>query len=146
MPDDVARRNENEELYRRMILAQNAKDRRGFLDCLDDDCVFEAPYYRADAPIAVGKAAMGSMFDALCDKFSSIEYGIKRIIPAVDPDLIIAEVRGNNAVAGTARVYANDYLFLVGVRNGLVGRILEYSNPTIYAQQVDGVLQRRLMQ
>jgi ketosteroid isomerase-like protein len=134
----VARREANHRLYERMIRAQNAKDRAGFLACLDDGVVFEAPYYRPDAPIAESKEAMGLMFDTLCTKFSSIDYQIKRLIPALDPDLVIAEVRGNNAVAGTDRVYDNDYLFLVDTRGGLISRIFEYSNPTVYARQVDG--------
>ena len=104
MAEDVARREANQQLYERMISAQNAKDRAGFLACFDDEVVFEAPYYRSDAPIAQGKVAMGSMFDTLCAKFSSIDYRIKRLIPALDPDLVIAEVRGKNAVAGTDRL------------------------------------------
>jgi len=138
MSDDAARRVENHRLYERMISAQNAKDREGFLACLTDDFVFEAPYYRPDAPIADGKEAMGRVFDTLCVKFSSIDYRIKRLIPALDPDLVIAEVRGNNPVAGSDRVYNNDYLFLVDVRDGLIARIFEYSNPTVYARDVDG--------
>jgi uncharacterized protein len=137
MSDDEARRESNHQLYARMISAQNAKDRVGFLDCLSDDFVFEAPYYRS-APIAEGKEAMGRTFDTLCAKFSSIDYQIKRLIPALDPDLVIAEVHGNNPVAGSDRVYNNDYLFLVDTRDGLITRIFEYSNPTVYAQKVDG--------
>jgi ketosteroid isomerase-like protein len=138
MPDDAARREENQGLYERMIKAQNAKDRAGFLACFDDAIVFEAPYYSPDSPIAAGNAAMGSMFDILCGKFSSIDYRIKRFIPALDPDLVIAEVRGSNAVAGSDRVYRNDYLFLVNISNGLIIRIFEYSNPNAYARDVNG--------
>ncbi|HEX3785560.1 MAG TPA: nuclear transport factor 2 family protein [Pseudonocardiaceae bacterium] len=139
MVDDAARRAASQRLYERMIRAQNAKDRVGFLACLDEACVFEAPYYRPDEPIARGKAAMGSMFDTLCEKFSSISYEVKRLVPALDPDLVIAEVRGNNAVAGSGRMYRNDYLFLVSIRHGLITRIFEYSNPTVYARDVDGL-------
>ncbi|MCU1642912.1 MAG: hypothetical protein JWN03_3187, partial [Nocardia sp.] len=46
--------------------------------------------------------------------------------------------RGNNAVAGSDRVYRNDYLFLVDIGNGLITRIFEYSNPTTYAAAVGG--------
>jgi ketosteroid isomerase-like protein len=138
MPDDAARREENQCLYERMTKAQNAKDREGFLACFDDAIVFEAPAYSPTGPIAAGSAAMGSMFDILCDKFSSMDYRIKRFIPALDPDLVIVEVRGNNAVAGSDRVYRNDYLFLVNISSGLITRIFEYSNPNVYARDVDG--------
>jgi ketosteroid isomerase-like protein len=138
MTDDAQRREDSHLLYRRMITAQNAKDREGFLACCDEDIVFEAPYYRPDAPIAAGKEAMGAMFDTLCERFSSIDYQIKRLIPALDPELVIAEVRGNNPVAGSDRVYRNDYLFLVDTRDGVITRIFEYSNPNVYARDVDG--------
>jgi ketosteroid isomerase-like protein len=138
MTDDARRREDSHQLYRRMITAQNAKDREGFLACCDEDIVFEAPYYRPDAPIAAGKEAMGAMFDTLCERFSSIDYQIKRLIPALDPELVIAEVRGNNPVAGSDRVYRNDYLFLVDTRDGVITRIFEYSNPNVYARDVDG--------
>jgi ketosteroid isomerase-like protein len=138
MPDDTARRERNQRLYERMIAAQNTKDREGFLACFGAAIVFEAPAYRPDAPIAAGKEAMGAMFDVLCAKFSSIDYQVKRLIPALDPNLVIAEVRGNNAVADTDRVYRNDYLFLVGIKDGLITSIFEYSNPSVYAKDVDG--------
>jgi ketosteroid isomerase-like protein len=138
MSDDGARREANHRLYERMISAQNAKDRVGFLACLSNEFAFEAPYYRPDAPIADSKDAMGRVFDTLCAKFSSIDYQIKRLIPALDPDLVIAEVRGNNAVAGSDRVYDNDYLFLVDTRDGLITRIFEYSNPMVFARAVEG--------
>jgi ketosteroid isomerase-like protein len=137
MTDDATRRERNQRLYRRMTEAKNAKDSASYLACLDDAVVFEAPAYK-DGPIAEGKAAMGAMFDRLCERFSSMDYQIMRFIPALDPDLVLAEVRGNNPVAGTDRVYRNDYLFLVTVRDGLITRIFEYSNPNVYARDVDG--------
>lgn len=138
MADDATRRAGNHRLYEQMIKAQNAKDRAGWLACFDESIVFEAPAYRQGAPIAEGKAAMGAMFDVLAAKFSSMDYEIAQLIPALDPDLVIAQVRGNNAVAGTDRVYRNDYLFLVSVKDGLITRIYEYSNPVVYARDVNG--------
>ena len=41
-------------------------------------------------------------------------------------------------MAGSDRVYRNDYLFLVNVSDGLITRIFEYSNPNVYARDVDG--------
>jgi hypothetical protein len=136
--ESTARRDANFRVYERMLAAQNAKDRDAFLACFADDIVFEAPYYRPDAPIASGKAALGSMFDAMSEKFSSLDYRIKRFIPAVDPDLVIAEVAGDNAVVGTGLRYQNDYLFLIEVHDDEITRIFEYSNPLVYARSVDG--------
>ena len=111
-PDDERRR-ANQLLYERMLSAQNAGDRDAWLSCFADDVVFEAPYYRHDGPIAAGRAAMGQTFARMIETFASIHYDIKRFIPALDPDLVIVEVRGDNEVRANGNHYRNDYLFLV---------------------------------
>lgn len=136
--DDGARRARNQALYERMTAAQNAKDAAGFLACFTADVVFEAPAYtKHGEPIAVGRDAMGAMFEVLKQKFDTMDYRVKRFIPAVDPDLVIVEVTGDNAVAGTDKRYRNQYLFLVGCRDGRIASIYEYSNPQVYADAVD---------
>jgi ketosteroid isomerase-like protein len=125
----------NLEVYRRKLAAQNGKDKDAFLDCLADDIVFEAPAYSNDGkPIAAGKAEMARMFDSLTSIFETMEYSLKRVIPAVDPDLVIAEVTGNNLVASNGTRYCNSYLFLATCRAGKIAHIFEYSNPKVYAE------------
>jgi ketosteroid isomerase-like protein len=136
--DDEARRQANYELYRRMRAAQNGGDKATWLDCFNDDVVFEAPYYRHDGPLASGRDRMSGMFDRMQEVFSSIHYEVKRFIPAVDPDLVIVEVKGDNAVANSDRRYQNDYLFLVTCHDGRISHIFEYSNPQVYAAAVNG--------
>jgi uncharacterized protein len=134
---DEARRQSNYETYRRMRTSQNAGDRSGWLDCFTDDVVFEAPYYREDkAPLASGREAMARVFDRMKETFTSVNYQVKRFIPAVDPDLVIVEVRGDNAVANSDKRYQNDYLFLVQCRDGKIAHIFEYSNPVVYKTAV----------
>lgn len=130
--DDEARRQRNYETYQRMRAAQNAGDRETWLSCFTDDVVFEAPYYRAGGPLASGCDAMARLFDRMNETFTSVHYEIKRFIPAVDPDLVIVEVRGDNVVASNGNHYMNDYLFLVRCRDGKVSHIFEYSNPVVY--------------
>jgi ketosteroid isomerase-like protein len=130
-----ARREANFDLYRRMLTAQNAKDKAAFLGTLAEDILFEAPAYTKNgAPIASGRAAMSGMFDPLSQMFSVLNYQLLRFIPAVDPDLVLAEVRGDNHVAGGDKRYRNQYLFLVTCRDGKIPRIFEYSNPVIFAE------------
>jgi len=136
--EDDARRQANYRLYERMLSAQNGGDRDTWLLCLADDVVFEAPYYRHDGPIAAGREAMGQTFTRMTETFSSIHYEIKRFIPAVDPDLVVVEVRGDNEVRANGNRYRNDYLFLVECRDGRIARLFEYSNPVVYASAVGG--------
>jgi hypothetical protein len=136
--DADALRKENYALYERMRSAQNTRDGEAFLSCFSDDIVFEAPAYSdAGKPIAAGRDAMGRVFDSLTKIFSSLNYEIKRFIPALDPDLVIVEVRGDNEVASNNNRYRNNYLFLVTCRNGKIAHILEYSNPSAYANSVN---------
>jgi hypothetical protein len=133
MAEDAARRAANQELYQRLLTAQNGADAEGFLACLADDIVFEAPAYTKDgAPLATGIDAMRMMFKAMTDRFVSFNYQVKRFIPALDPDLVLVEVKGDNEVAGTAKRYRNNYLFLVTCKDGKITRIFEYSNPQVY--------------
>lgn len=135
MMDPDAIRQSNFDLYTKMIDAQNAKDQVSFDATIADDILFDAPAYRADGePIAVGRAAMMEMFDGLCRIFVSIEYAVSRFIPAVDPDLVIVEVTGNNLVAETGKYYRNRYLFLVKCENGKIKHIFEYSNPVVHRE------------
>lgn len=135
MTDADKRREANFELYRRMLTAQNAKDKQAFLACLAEDIVFEAPAYtKHGVPIAVGREAMAGMFERLTKMFAVLNYQLQRFIPAVDPDLVLAEVRGDNHVAGGDKRYRNQYLFLVSCRDGEITRIFEYSNPLIFAE------------
>jgi ketosteroid isomerase-like protein len=132
---DDARRRANFALYERMQVAQRDGDKDAWLACFTDDVVFEAPAYR-DGPIATGRDGMARVFDSMQERFSSIHYEIKRFIPAVDPDLVLAEVRGDNAVRDSTNRYRNDYLFLVTCRDDRIARIYEYSNPRVYADAV----------
>jgi len=132
-----ARREANHALYNRLLAAQNAADAEGFMACLSDDIVFEAPAYsKTGEPIANGIDSMRVMFKALTDRFTSFNYQVKRFIPAVDPDLVIVEVKGDNQVAGSDKRYRNNYLFLVGCRDGKITSIFEYSNPQVYDEAV----------
>jgi ketosteroid isomerase-like protein len=126
-------RESNFALYRRMTAALNAKDIEGCCATIANDIVFEAPAYREPGvPVASGGGAMREMYLGLMRSFETIDYAIERFIPALDPDLVIVEVSGNNLVAATGKYYRNRYLFLVQCRNGRIAHILEYSNPQVF--------------
>lgn len=135
MTRDDVRRAQNIAVYTRMTDALNAKDIEGCCACIADDIVFEAPAYRPDGvPVAKGAEAMRQMYLGLFSGFETIDYAIQRFIPALDPDLVIVEVAGNNLVAETGKRYRNRYLFLVRCKNGRISHILEYSNPQVHAE------------
>ena len=135
MNADEDLREQNFALYERMTDALNAKDIEGCCACIADDVVFEAPAYREPGvPVAAGATDMREMYLGLMRSFETIDYVIDRFIPALDPNLVIVEVSGNNLVAETGKHYRNRYLFLVGCRDGKIAHILEYSNPQIFRE------------
>ena len=137
---DAELRESNFALYRRITDALNAKDIEACCACVAEDIVFEAPAYReSGVPVASGGAAMRAMYLGLMESFETIDYAIERFIPALDPDLVIVEVAGNNLVAATGKMYRNRYLFLVQCRDGKIAHILEYSNPQVFRAAHDEV-------
>lgn len=105
-------------------------------NCFSLDVVFEASSYRRDASIASGLKEMSDIFDCMTRTFSCMDYEVKRFIPAVDPDLIIVEVSGDNEVASNENRYRNDYLFLIQCRDDKITRIFEYSKRVVSSSAV----------
>jgi ketosteroid isomerase-like protein len=71
------------------------------------------------------------------ERFDEISYVVVDDFPAVDPDLVIVEVRGDNRVRGGEQRYQNHYIMFLHFRDGLVVRWREFSNPDVYRTAVD---------
>jgi ketosteroid isomerase-like protein len=137
-PDPAAsRRDANEATVRTMLAEFSAGNPAGQLAHVADDIVYEAPYYNEMATKR-GKAEMAAMLGAVEDRFTSILYEVTAFIPALDPDLVIAEVRGDHAVKDSDRRYQNHYLMLMQFRDGKVVHWREFSNPLEYRRAVMG--------
>jgi ketosteroid isomerase-like protein len=65
-------------------------------------------------------------------RFSRIHYEVVDLFPALDPDLVIAELRGDHQVAGSPARYLNHYIMFIRFRDGKVVQWREFSNPDIY--------------
>ena len=138
MNDDAAtRRTHNEVTVRTMLAAFSSGNPDGQLAHCADDIVYEAPYY-VEMGVRRGKAALAAMMGAVEERFTSILYEVTAFIPALDPDLIIAEVRGDHAVKDSDRRYQNHYLMLMQFRDGKVMHWREFSNPMEYLRAVMG--------
>jgi ketosteroid isomerase-like protein len=131
--DAAVVRKRNEDTYRQMHDALNAGDADGYIKHVADDVVYEAPYYRENnEPLASGRDNLYKMLGNLQQSFSRLHYDIQGFIPALDPNLIIAEVTGDNEIADTGKPYRNEYVFFVYFDDeGKVVRSKELSNPLI---------------
>lgn len=125
----------NIDKVRAQLRAINDRDVEAALADVDEAIVYEAPAYGLRVE---GREALGRMFAAVLEKFTETRYEVTEHLETVDPDLVIVEARGDNAVRGTDRRYANRYLHVVRFRDGRIVHWTEHSNPSTYATQVDG--------
>jgi ketosteroid isomerase-like protein len=131
--DDEARRTRNADAFRDMLAKFSAGDKYGQLAHIADDIVYSAPYYPT-MEARRGKDAMEAMLTAVEDRFTEIYYGVEEIFPTLDPDLVIAEVRGNHQVKDSPNRYQNHYIMFVRFNpDGLVYDWREFSNPNVYS-------------
>ena len=119
MSSDDGHRARNCEAIHVMLERFSAGDKEGQLAYVDDDIVYVAPYY-PEMPAKHGKAEMRAMLEAVEDRFSSILYEVVELYPTTDPDLVIAEVRGDHQVKGSLRRYRNHYVMFMRFRDGKV--------------------------
>jgi ketosteroid isomerase-like protein len=129
--EDRARWARHAATVEQMLAAVSNGDVDGYLACVDDDMVYEAPYYVEMAPRR-GRDEVASMLTNLAQRFASVSYEVTRSLETVDPDLVIAEVRGDNAVRDSDRRYRNHYVMFVEFRDDRVVHWTEYSNPMVY--------------
>jgi hypothetical protein len=73
----------------------NLETVRETLDRGTDDVGHEAPYYGLERN---GRPALAATLTAVQDRFDMVSYVVVDDFPAVDPDLVIVEVRGANRV------------------------------------------------
>jgi len=133
---DPARWVRHAAVVEQMLAAVSSGDVDGYLAWVDDDIVYEAPYYADMAPRR-GRAELASMLTNLSARFASVSYTVTGTFETVDADLVIAEVRGDNLVRDSDRRYRNHYLMFVRFRDERVVHWTEYSNPMVYRDATD---------
>jgi ketosteroid isomerase-like protein len=129
--DAEARRVQNCETIRAMMRLFSSGEPAGLLEHVADDVVYEAPYY-AQFKTKHSRNELAAMLTAVEDRFDTILYEVVELFPTVDPDLVIAEIRGDHAVKGSDRRYQNHYIQFLRFRDGKVVEWREFSNPDVY--------------
>jgi len=119
----------NVETVRALYERFSAGDAEGQLALCADDVVYEAPYYGL---VRRGREELRAMLGAVAERFDEISYRVVAEYPTTDPDVVIAEVAGDNRVRGTERRYRNHYVMFHTFRDGLVAHWREFSDPTVY--------------
>jgi ketosteroid isomerase-like protein len=133
--DAHARRAQNCETIRTMMRQFSSGEPAGLLEHVADDVVYEAPYY-SQFQTKHSRDELAAMLRAVEDRFETILYEVVELFPTVDPDLVIAEIRGDHAVRGSDRRYQNHYIQFLRFREGKVVEWREFSNPDVYRTAV----------
>lgn len=104
---------------------------------LDDDVVYEAPYYAEFEP-KVGKAELVAMFDRVESGgdafFTEQTFPTHSLLATDDPEVFLIEVTGDHGIRSTGKRYRNHYLHLLQIREGKVVRWREFSNPNVFGE------------
>jgi ketosteroid isomerase-like protein len=129
------RRTRNLAAVREMMRCFSAGDAAGLLAHVADDVVYEAPYYAGFAA-KHGRDELAAMLGNVEARFSSISYEVVELYPTTDPDLVIAEIRGDHQVAASPNRYRNHYIQFLRFRDGQVTHWREFSNPDVYRDAV----------
>jgi pimeloyl-ACP methyl ester carboxylesterase/ketosteroid isomerase-like protein len=133
---DIGVRERHTASVRGMLEAVSAGDFATFLAGLAEDVCYEAPYYEGFGERR-GPASIEAMFRGMTERFSQLRYDVVATYPAVNPNLVIVECRGDNVVLGSGSHYRNHYFMFVQFDDaGLVSRWREISNPDVYRREV----------
>ena len=129
------RRQANIAAYHEVMKAVNAGDGEIARPYLDPAVRYAAPYYKLEIQ---GVDDLVRMFNQLGDRFDEIDYTITAVHPALDPDLLFVEEKGNHHVRGTDRRYQNTYLLMARFRDGRIVDWVEHSDPNVFKTAMEG--------
>lgn len=128
-------REANIAAFHEVLAAVNAGEGERARPHLDPAVVYRAPYYSLEV---TGADELVRMFGALVERFDEIAYRVTDVHPALDPDLLFVEARGDHGVRGTDRRYRNTYLLMVRFRDGRIVDWVEHSDPAVFRAEVVG--------
>ncbi|MCW2547993.1 MAG: hypothetical protein JWN96_2453 [Mycobacterium sp.] len=135
--EPAGQRERNLASVRGLLAAVGSGDFATFLAGLAEDVVYEAPYY-AGFGKRHGRESIEVMFGGMTERFSQLRYDVVAEYPAVDPNLVIVECRGDNVVIGSGEHYRNHYfMFITFDDAGLIRHWREISNPDVYRREVN---------
>jgi len=113
------------------------KDMQSWLELFDEQIRFEFPY--ADEgynKLLEGKQALAQHMEQFDGMIRMNHFSTPVIHQTLNPDIFIAQFQGTGILLETGKVYAQDYISLIEVKNGKISRYLDYWNPLAVARAV----------
>jgi hypothetical protein len=139
--DVDAQRKHNMQVLRDFLGLLEAKDLDAWLELWDEDGEQLIPYAPNGFPKRVaGKAAIQHHYSGLPDAYGRMAFPDLKIYPMLDPDMLVAEWRGEIDVLATGRPYNNTYCGLFTFRDGKITQYKEYIDPTLLTEALGDTL------
>lgn len=112
-------------------LATIGKDVTAWLALFADDAVIEFPYASAvGTPERLeGKRAIYEYMKDTPSQMLGLTFTDVRVQPALDANVVFAEVHGEATIASTGRLYRQDYVMRLETDGERIVRYREYWNP-----------------
>lgn len=130
--DDEKRRKQAKKAFNNHLTFLAAQDFEKWIDVWSETAVYEFPYMTGLFPTklngkkAIYEAIKGNLENVKFDRWSNVQF-----YPTLDPDTLVVEFRCEGKALKTGRLYNQDYVGIVRVKNGKLEWFREYMNPMI---------------
>lgn len=121
-----------EAVFREALSRLANQDLDGWMALCADDIVFEFPFAPDGRPKRLdGKAAVAEYMSHLPGSVELTGPPVLTIHHTVDPETIVIEMRIEGRVPATGDPYAQDYVVILVVKDGLMTHYRDYWNPLV---------------
>jgi uncharacterized protein len=132
MPTEQEIRTNNEQTIRDFLRLLSEKNLSAWIDLWTEDAVQDMPFSPPEFPKRLeGKKAIARHYSGLPQAVGNMGFFDLKLYPMQDPDLILAEYRGEIEVLATGRPYNNCYCGLFQLKSHKIALFREYYNPLI---------------
>jgi ketosteroid isomerase-like protein len=108
--------------------ADNRRDIDALVALMTPDIHYEIPFL--ERPLVIdGREAVRNFLEAAQGMFAAISYDVTRMLVDEAEQAVIVEMRSDRTILPDKYRYANRYVLIFTVRNGLIADFQEYLNP-----------------
>jgi ketosteroid isomerase-like protein len=113
-----------------MLRYVESGDIDALLDTFHEDAVYEIPYLKMRIE---GKAAVEQTMRVMLPNMEGHSYSDVVLQPMLNPQRVLAQMRGRSRIVSTGRDYDQTYICLYEIRDGKVALLQEYVDTQVVA-------------
>jgi ketosteroid isomerase-like protein len=121
---------QNAEVIRTMFARVSAGNYEDAAELFAEDIEFDTPYAPDDYAVRVmGRSAVKNVLTGMGSTFERFVFEVDTTFPGADGETIVVEYRSSGTVKRNGKAYANRYVGILRVRDGVIVLWREYYNP-----------------